>query len=88
MKVIVAIIGIALVLALIVVCIVLVITNARLRRLVKGLDQPELWLPRKERQAHARKLLKREDDEYQQQFINKIMSGELPGATPPKGMSL
>lgn len=81
-----AISGIVAVLALIVLLIALIIVNARLRRLIKGLQEPELWLPRRERRAHARKLLQREDDEYQQQFINKIMSGEItPGVTPPKG---
>lgn len=85
MKVVLAIIAIVVVLALIALVVALVAVNARLRRLIKGLQEPELWLPRKERQAHARKLLQREDDEYQQQFINKVMSGELPGTTPPKG---
>lgn len=84
MKVVLAIIAIAVILLLVVVVVVLIGVNARLRRLIKGLDEPELWLPRKEQQAHARKLLQREDDEYQQQLINKIMSGEIPG-TPPKG---
>jgi len=80
------IVGVIALLALIVLLVALIIVNARLRRLIRGLQEPELWLPRKERQAHARKLLQREDDEYQQQFINKIMSGEItPGATPPKG---
>lgn len=79
------IVGVIALLALIVLLVALIIVNARLRRLIKGLDEPQLWLPRKERHAHARKLLQREDDEYQQQFINKIMSGELPGTTPPKG---
>lgn len=79
------IVGVIALLALIVLLIALIIVNARLRRLIKGLDEPQLWLPRKERHARARKLLQREDDEYQQQFINKIMSGELPGTTPPKG---
>lgn len=50
----------------------LVIDNARLRRRMKGLDEPELWLPRSERRAHARKLLKREDEEYQQQMIARL----------------
>lgn len=80
------IIAVVVVVALALLVAALITTNARLRRLIKGLDEPQLWLPRKERQAHARKLLQREDDEYQQQFINKIMSGEItPGTTPPKG---
>lgn len=85
MKIVLAIIAIVVVLALLLFVVALIVANARLRRLIKGINKPELWLPRKEQHAHARKLLKREDDEYQQQLINKIMSGELPGATPPKG---
>jgi hypothetical protein len=42
------------------------------RKRVQGLKEPELWLPRKERQAHARKLLKREDDEYDQKFFERM----------------
>lgn len=45
------------------------------KRLVEGLHEPELWLPRRERRAHARKLLRREDDEYIQQLTEKIMRG-------------
>lgn len=47
------------------------VTYHALKRLLNGLDHPELWLPRRERQAHARKLLRREDDEYAQQLIEK-----------------
>lgn len=43
----------------------------QLKRLLNGLHEPELWLPRRERQAHARKLLRREDDEYTQRIIEK-----------------
>lgn len=43
------------------------------KRLAEGLHEPELWLPRRERRAHARKLLRREDDEYTQQLVEKTM---------------
>jgi hypothetical protein len=55
------------------------IQYARLKRLTKGLKEPELWLPKKERQAHARKLLQREDEQYIQQMIERqtsYMKGE------------
>jgi hypothetical protein len=71
----------ALLIALIVAVIWLAYDNARLRRRIKGLDEPELWLPRSERRAHARKLLKREDEEYQQQMIARLtaaMQGKSP----------
>lgn len=35
-----------------------------LRRRMRGLNEPELWLPRRERREHARKLLRREDEQY------------------------
>lgn len=40
-----------------------------LRKRMRGLKEPELWLPRKERQAHARKLLAREEQEYQERML-------------------
>lgn len=40
-----------------------------LRKRMRGLDEPELWLPKKERQAHARKLLAREESEYQERML-------------------
>ena len=86
------IVGVIAVLALIVLLIALIMVNARLRRLINGLEDPVLWLPRKERHAHARKLVQREDDEYQQKLIDKFMSGQqevAPGITkfdPPKGI--
>jgi hypothetical protein len=40
-------------------------------RLMKGLHEPELWLPRRERRAYARKLLAREDDEYTRKLIEE-----------------
>jgi hypothetical protein len=58
--------------ALVVAVVWLAIDNARLRRRMKGLDEPELWLPRAERRAHARKLLKREDEAYEQQMISRL----------------
>lgn len=86
------IVGIIVILALIVLVIALLAANARLRRalterddLIEGLERPELWLPRKEREERARKLLKREDDEYQQALVERIMSGNQPNITPPEG---
>lgn len=52
-----------------------------LRRRMRGLNEPELWLPRRERRAHARKLLKREDEEYEQQMIARLTAA-MQG-TPP-----
>lgn len=45
----------------------------RLRRQVNGIDHPEFWLPRSERRAHARKLLRREDDAYTQRMVEQAM---------------
>ena len=60
---------------------VLVIIIAAQRRRMRGLDQPELWLPRKERQAYARELLARERGEYEQETIARltraIQKGEI-----------
>jgi hypothetical protein len=52
---------------------------SRFKRLVRGLKHPELWLPKTERQAHARKLLHREDEEYEQKMMERLtnyMKGE------------
>ncbi len=49
-----------------------------LRRRIAGLDEPELWLPRRERKAHARKLLLREEQQYQdarQQDLLDLING-------------
>ena len=51
-----------------------------LKRRIDGLEEPELWLPRKERQAHARKLLAREDTEYadrQQEKYERYLQAPL-----------
>ena len=53
---------------MLIVAFLLVIVVAQ-RRKMRGLDQPELWLPRKERQAYARELLARERGEYEQETI-------------------
>lgn len=42
-----------------------------LRRRMRGLNEPELWLPKAEREEHARKLLRREDEQYMQQQIER-----------------
>lgn len=58
----------------------LTIKHRELKRLLEGLEKPELWLPRRERRAHARKLLRREDDEYTQKIIERTtlhLKGEL-----------
>lgn len=56
----------------------LTLNNIHLRRRLKeqqelmdGLHEPELWLPKREREAYARKLLAREEDDYIQQQIMK-----------------
>lgn len=78
------IVGIIVMLILIVLVIALLAANARLRRalnerdeLIEGLKRPELWLPRKEREEHARKLLKREDDEYQQALVERLTTERI-----------
>lgn len=43
-----------------------------LKKRIRGLDAPELWLPRSERREHARKLLQREDQEYQEQMMERL----------------
>jgi hypothetical protein len=68
--------------ALLVAVVWLAVDNARLRRRMKGLDEPELWLPRAERRAHARKLLKREDSEYEQQMIARLTRVIAEGNQP------
>lgn len=75
--VIIIVLAVALIL-LIVAVIGLWASNRSLRRRMEGLDEPELWLPRRERRAHARKLLKREDEEYMQQQLNQMISGSQP----------
>lgn len=55
--------------------------NRLLRKRMRGLEEPELWLPKAERQAHARKLLKREDEEYQAKMIarlTEVIEGNQP----------
>jgi cytochrome c-type biogenesis protein CcmE len=47
-------------------------------RVMKGLHEPELWLPRKERQAHARKLLAREDDDYTEKLMERLRQQSSP----------
>lgn len=42
-----------------------------LQRRLRGLSEPVLWLPKRERQEHARKLLQREDNEYTQRIIEQ-----------------
>lgn len=87
MKVLIVLVAIAVVIAVIA-AVVLAIDNARLRRRMRGLDEPELWLPRSERRAHARKLLKREDDEYEQRMIARltdVIQGNQPELKETKG---
>jgi hypothetical protein len=45
-----------------------------LRRRMRGLKEPELWLPRRERRAHARKMLAREEEQYRQQVLEELDS--------------
>jgi hypothetical protein len=72
MKALFLIVVVAALVLLIVANVWLTVDNIRLRRRMKGLDEPELWLPRSERRAHARKLLKREDEQYEQQMIARL----------------
>jgi hypothetical protein len=82
MKALVVLVISAALIVLIVAVIWLAFDNARLRRRMKGLDEPELWLPRSERRAHARKLLKREDSEYEQQMIARLTEVIAAGNKP------
>ena len=65
----------------IVIIALLVIYIFSLRRRMRGLKEPELWLPKKERQAHARKLLQREEQQYQEQMLEhftEVIKGTQP----------
>jgi hypothetical protein len=42
-----------------------------LRRRTKGIDDPVMVLPRRERRKHARELLQRESDEYHQRVFEQ-----------------
>lgn len=55
----------------ILIIIALVAYIVALRRRMRGLNEPELWLPKKERQAHARKLLAREQDQWENQQLEQ-----------------
>lgn len=51
-----------------------------LHKRMRGLEAPELWLPKKERRAYARELIARERDQYNmqrqqdlEQYIHKII---------------
>ena len=67
---------IILTLILIVAVVVLAYRVFDYRRRLAALDQPELMLPRRERREHARKLLRREEEQYQaalhQDLLNLI----------------
>lgn len=68
--------------------VVLSIYCLSLRRRMKGIDDPVLWLPRKERREHARKLLKREDEVYEEQMIARLseaIRGNQPNIKDKKG---
>jgi hypothetical protein len=54
----------------------------RLKRLVDGLKDPVLHLPRKERRKHARELVQRESDEYHQRIFEQATAFIQKG-TPP-----
>lgn len=60
------------------------ITSAyiRLRTRMRGLNEPELWLPKSERREHARKLLRREDEQY----ITTMIERQTGIIGQPKGM--
>lgn len=69
-------VAILLVIGLFVLIAYLIIRNRHLNRLLKAQEHPELLLPRKERRAYARELLKRERDRYetdrQQELVDLI----------------
>jgi hypothetical protein len=53
--------------------------HAELKERMQGLKEPVLWLPERERQEHARKLLKREQDQYEElkmERLSNYMKGE------------
>ena len=66
---------------MVVFAVALAFANWSLRKRMKGLEEPELLLPRRERRAHARKLLAREDEQYMQEKIDRIM-GTQPVVLP------
>jgi hypothetical protein len=57
-----------------------------LKKRVAGLDKPELWLPKKERQAHARRLLQREDEQYLEKVYRQMVDrpNQLKGGMDDK----
>lgn len=69
-----------LVLIVLIILVAMSIYAVILRRRLKGLENPVLWLPRKERRAHARELLKRAREEYEldrQQDLVEAIRTEL-----------
>jgi hypothetical protein len=75
---------IVLLLALIVTAgiIFLTIRCISLTKRMRGLNRPELWLPRRERQDYARELLARERDIYEtsrQEALVALLRDELEG---------
>jgi hypothetical protein len=50
----------------------------RLKRRVAGLKEPELWLPKRERRAYARKQLERRDEQYMEDFYRKMIDRPNP----------
>lgn len=51
--------------------VVATVAYYRLRTRLRGLKEPELWLPKAERREHARKLLRREEEQWIQQQIER-----------------
>lgn len=56
---------------MLIVAVLVIIVLAQRRRL-RGLKEPHLLLPRKERQAYARELIARERGEYEQETIARL----------------
>lgn len=57
--------------------------NKSLSTLLKGLDEPALLLPEKERQDWARRRLQREEDDYLHQKNERLSESIRNFTTPP-----
>lgn len=68
--------------ALVIYCAWVTLSRQAWKRKAKGIDDPVLWLPHAERQEHARKLLAREQEQYdmrRQEQINDSLNDYLKG---------
>jgi len=70
------------IIALVVYSVWVTLSRDMWKRKVQGMDDPVLWLPRPERQEHARKLLAREQEQYdirRQEQINDSLNDYMKG---------